>query len=160
MTIQRSILITLFIVGVLGRFSVALAAIPEYSVETIPEYDAVFERTMGWTGGDGVYSVGLGKDVTLWLFSDTWIGPVVNGRHKDAVLVNNTVAIQKGPVPLKNNVEFYWGKAEDGKPEALIKPADELIVTYVCNAMDFWQMAKDARIYRPRFLRIKYEIPH
>lgn len=124
MGIRRFAFVTPFIAGVLGGLSVALAAVPKYSVETVPEYDAVFERTMGWTGGDGVYSVGLGKDVTLWLFSDTWIGPVVAGGHKDATLVHNTVAIQRGAVPSKDNVKFYWGKAEDSKPEALIKPDD------------------------------------
>ena len=25
--------------------------------------------------------------------------------------------------------------------------------------MDFWQMVKDARIYLPRFLRIKFDAP-
>ena len=33
---------------------------------------------------------------TLWLFSDTWVGKVRDGRRTDATLVNNTVAVQEG----------------------------------------------------------------
>jgi len=102
----------------------ALWAQPEFSVETIGEYDAVFERRKGWTGGDGVYSVPLADDVTLWLFSDTWLGDVVEGRHKNAKLVNNTIAIQHGREPTKENVKFYWRTTREDKPEAFIKPAD------------------------------------
>ena len=53
--------------------------------------------------------------------------------------------------------EKYFCYAAKGHPE--ISAQDELIVTYVCNSMDFWQMVKDARIYRPRFLRIKFDVP-
>ena len=47
MTVRRLVFVTPFIAGVLGGLSVALAAVPKYSVETVPEYDAVFERTVG-----------------------------------------------------------------------------------------------------------------
>jgi len=29
-------------------------------------------------------------------------------------------------------------------------------VSYVCNSTDFWKMAADARIYRPKFIRIEF----
>jgi hypothetical protein len=32
---------------------------------------------------------------------------------------------------------------------------DELIVTYFVNSTDFWQVAKDARLYWPRFVRVR-----
>ena len=50
----------------------------------------------------------------------------------------------------------YFCYAAKAHPE--ISREDELMVTYVCNSTDFWQMAKDARIYRPRFLRIKLDV--
>jgi len=112
----------LCLLGAFARLSPALAV--NISIQTVPEYDTAFERTDGWTGADGAYSVALAKDITLWLFSDTWVGPVVDGRHKGATMVNNSVAIQRGPRPTKDNVKFYWGKGENAKPEALIKPAD------------------------------------
>jgi hypothetical protein len=50
----------------------------------------------------------------------------------------------------------YFCYAAKAHPE--ISKEDELIVTYVCNSMDFWQMAKDTRIYRPRFLRVRFDV--
>src|SRR5262245_40490953 len=32
----------------------------------------LFERTSGWIGADGAFSVSLSDDRSLWLFSDTW----------------------------------------------------------------------------------------
>jgi len=118
----RAIFVTGAAILVISGF--ACRAETGYSVETIAEYDAVFAREDGWTGGDAVYSVGLAKDVTLWLFGDTWVGPVVEGRHEGAKLVNNSVAIQRGEQPSKSGVKFYWGTGEQGKPEAFVKPAD------------------------------------
>ena len=37
--------------------------------------------------------------------------------------------------------------------------ADEIIVTYVANSLDFAKMADDARLYRPRFLRVRFREP-
>ena len=34
---------------------------------------------------------------------------------------------------------------------------NELLISYVCNSFDFWKMAADTRIYRPRFIRIKFK---
>src|SRR5436190_10203176 len=36
-----------------------------------PEWDRLFQNTNGWIGADGNYSVPLGNDRVLWLFSDT-----------------------------------------------------------------------------------------
>jgi hypothetical protein len=34
--------------------------------------------------------------------------------------------------------------------------ADELIITYVANSTDFDKVAADTRLYRPRFLRVRF----
>jgi len=94
------------------------------SVERMPQYDALFSRQQGWTGADGAYTVALDDETTLWLFSDTWIGPVVDGKHKDATMVNNSVALQKGKDPNTASVDFFWGSGPDGRPKALVEPAD------------------------------------
>jgi hypothetical protein len=96
----------------------------KYSVETIPQYDALFTREKGWTGADGAYSLPLSDTVTLWLYGDTWIGNVVKGRHKDATMVSNTIALQSGKDPSTATVKFFWQTAKDGKPAAFITPAD------------------------------------
>ena len=46
--------------------------------------------------------------------------------------------------------------AAKGHPELSIAP-NELIVTYVANSTDFYKMAADARLYRPRFIRVRFE---
>jgi hypothetical protein len=97
----------------------------EYSVEPLPEYDALFCKTEGWTGADGAYTVALVDDVTLWLYSDTWIGDVIDGKHKDATMINNTIALQRDKEPATTSVKFFWQTTKDGKPAAFIRPAHE-----------------------------------
>ncbi|MEJ2728837.1 MAG: DUF4185 domain-containing protein [Deltaproteobacteria bacterium] len=94
------------------------------AVQTLPQYDALFSNEDGWTGGDGAYSVALDQHTIAWFFGDTWIGQIKNGRHVNATLVNNTVAIQHGRRPPEAEVDFYWGRADDGSPAALIRPVD------------------------------------
>lgn len=59
----------------------------------LPGHDAAFENKSGWTGADGAYSVAISDDIILWLFGDTWVGEVQNGRHVNADLINNSIAI-------------------------------------------------------------------
>ncbi len=92
----------------------ASAPLPKYSVEPLPEYDALFTRTEGWTGADAVYSVALADEVTLWLYGDTWIGDIVDGKHKGAKMVNNTIALQQGKDPATISVEFFWQTTKEG----------------------------------------------
>lgn len=56
--------------------------------------------------------------------------------------------------------EADWDKrifcyAAKGHSVLSAKP-DELIITYIANSSDFFQMASDARLYRPRFLKLKF----
>jgi hypothetical protein len=46
--------------------------------------------------------------------------------------------------------------AAKGHPELSAAP-DELIITYVANSTDFYKMAADARLYRPRFIRVRFK---
>jgi Domain of unknown function (DUF4185) len=64
-------------------------------VTPAPEFESQFQRTQGWTGADGTYSVPL-DDGTLWLFSDTFFGQVEEGRRVDAKMVNNSLVVQDG----------------------------------------------------------------
>lgn len=84
-------------------------------------WSGAFERAEGWTGGDGCSTVALSGGRVLWLFSDSTIGPVREGRHAPGtVVVNNAVAVGgagRGPL------EFAWGAGE--KPRAMFTPAGE-----------------------------------
>ncbi len=119
----RSFIIGLVLVTGLP-FGCASASLPKYSVEPLPEYNALFYNEKGWTGADGSYSVALSDSATLWLYSDTWIGDIVNGKHKNATMVNNSIALQRGKGPSTATVKFYWRRTEEGKPEAFVRPAD------------------------------------
>ncbi len=87
------------------------------------DYEKAFRRTSGWTGGDGTYSVPLGKGKTMWLFGDTLIDDVLpSGAHtKDTIMINNSIAIQDGHEP--SNIEFLTGGTEK-KPDSFFKPPD------------------------------------
>jgi len=83
-----------------------------------PEWDALFQRDSGWIGADGAYSIPLTADTTLWLFSDTFVGKVKDGKRLDACMINNSLALQRGT----NQPEFFYGTTADGKPASFIKP--------------------------------------
>lgn len=87
------------------------------------ELDALFQRTEGWVGGDGVFSVALNAQRTLWLFSDTWVGKIADGKRSKVTLVNNTVGVQEGH-GAQAKIDFTVRTGADGKPTALIKPSD------------------------------------
>ena len=102
----------------------ACSTAPNIAVEALPQYDALFSNQEGWTGADGAYSVALSHSIIAWFFGDTLIGQVENGRHVNATLVNNTVAIQLGKDAATSKMDFTFGRAADGQPLALIRPDD------------------------------------
>jgi hypothetical protein len=95
------------------------------------EWDAAFSRSEGWTGGDVAGTVDLGDGRTLWMFGDSWIGKVSDGRHApDARLINNSIAIQtqpaarRGQTPAPADLQFYWGPGDDQQhPTPWLVPA-------------------------------------
>jgi hypothetical protein len=87
------------------------------------EMNALFQRRDGWIGADGNYSVPLWQGKTLWLFSDTWVGKIDNGKRVDATIVNNSAAVQEG-VGKEAKVRFFVRRQAEGKPAALISPAN------------------------------------
>jgi hypothetical protein len=91
--------------------------------EPAPEWDAKFVGSEGWIGGDGVYSAPLGRDRVLWLFGDSFVGSVKDGRRVGAVMVNNAVAVQAGR-GAEASLRFITGKTTDGKPSAIFTPTD------------------------------------
>ena len=96
----------------------ASGAAAEPAGKAAPEWDALFQRESGWIGADGVYSIPLTGDTTLWLFSDTFVGKVKDGKRLDARMINNSIALQRGT----NQPEFFYGTAADGQPASFIKP--------------------------------------
>ncbi len=96
-----------------------------------PEWSALFDRTSGWTGADGIYSIPLDGDErpgsatsTFFTFSDTFIGEVnaADERVGGSTLVNNTMGLLEGSQPDPANMDFYWRTAVGGAPRAQVTP--------------------------------------
>lgn len=102
-----------------------------FTAEAAPEWTALMERTSGWFGADGIFSIPLdGKEAqnikdkqTLFIFSDTYIGEVENGVPKPgSVMVNNTTAWLTGNEPVKSNIDFEFNTDDTGKPKSYFIP--------------------------------------
>jgi len=111
--------------------SAAEATVPP--VRSDESWNAVFDRRDGWTGADVAGSVDLGDGRILWLFGDTWIGSIRDGkRMPGSRMVNNSIAVhakdKTAPwnAPDPQAVRFYWGANHaDGQPTAWVVPSGE-----------------------------------
>jgi hypothetical protein len=112
----------------------AQADIVKYSGVAAPAWTAMFERTSGWTGADGVYtfpmsgndSFGSGAtEGTFWIFSDTFVGDVdPNTMHRlpGTVMVHNTSATMQGDVPGDGVIDFHVRTDTDGAATSMVAP--------------------------------------
>ena len=88
-----------------------------FTVEEAPEWTALFKRTGGWYGGDGIFFIPTnGKenepptDTTnnLIIFSDTMIKDSTDSANGMGVMLHNTVALLRGKSPEKDRLSFHW----------------------------------------------------
>jgi hypothetical protein len=101
-----------------------------WAVSSDPGWNAVFDRTDGWTGADAAGSVDLGDGRTLWLFGDTWISKIRDGKRlPGARMVNNSIAVhatnraEPWRPPDPHSVQFLWGALDkEGHPTAWLVP--------------------------------------
>lgn len=100
----------------------ACQTFPQFTVEPLPRYEALFQHPSGWTGGDGAYSTGLGSNRFLWLFGDTLVGEVRKDRRIISGMVPNSIAIQTGNEPQAASIDFF----PDGGSAPFLKPEDGL----------------------------------
>jgi hypothetical protein len=103
----------------------------EYTVERAPEWTALFKRSKGWFGGDGIFAIpfsgvdGLTDDSVLFLFSDTMVGEI---KIKDGKLapgykmVNNSVMILNGEEPVAERSHFLIKETKSEDPTTLFVP--------------------------------------
>jgi len=105
-----------------------------FTSEPSPEWTALMERTSGWFGADGIFSIPLdgiedqqNKDKkTLFIFSDTYIGEVKNNvPQSDNVMVNNSIAWMYGNLPEKSAITFENNKDKNGYPISYFIPHNE-----------------------------------
>jgi hypothetical protein len=102
-----------------------------FTSEPAPEWTSLMERTSGWFGADGIFSIPLdGKEdqlvkdkKTLFIFSDTYIGEVKNNVPQSGnVMVNNTIAWMSGNIPEKSAIFFEYNKDKNGNPVSYFVP--------------------------------------
>ena len=101
---------------------VSCQTFPRFAVEPLPRYEALFEPRSGWTGGDGAYSAALGSNRFLWLFGDTLVGEVRDGRRIIAGMVPNSIGIQMGNEAEAASIHFF----PDGGSTPFLKPEEGL----------------------------------
>ncbi|MGZ4279350.1 MAG: hypothetical protein ACXVFK_18125 [Solirubrobacteraceae bacterium] len=82
-------------------------------------FDAAWARGGdGWTGGDGATSVALPDGREVWLFGDSFLGPLDGTTRLDSPLVNNTMVVDDGAC----STTLYGGTP--AAPAALVTPPD------------------------------------
>ncbi len=116
------------------------------------DWDKIFTRSEGWTGADGAGTVTLPDGRLLWMFGDTWIGRVEQGKHAaGSKLVSITLGIHPLPAdpgtpPPAESVEFAWGQPnEAGQPTAWLTPDPEIAGS---RKTWFWPMGGGAVVPR------------
>ncbi len=107
---------------------------PPPTVSAAPEWTDLFFRTSGWFGADGIFSIpldgiefpdsaGQAGQENLLVFSDTYVGEVLDGRPLPGhAMVNNSAAILRGVVPGKDRIDFFIRTDEAGRPTSLFEP--------------------------------------
>jgi hypothetical protein len=102
----------------------AAGSLPQVvKAEPDAKLNAKFRQTDGWLGADGSFSVRVSDTRTLWLFSDTWVGTVRDGKRKPETMVNNTVGVMDG-AGAGAKVSFHIQKDDRGKHVAIFTPPD------------------------------------
>ncbi len=99
----------------------AAAAAPDrFHVMGWKAADRLFRGDPFWVGGDGAYSVDLGKNRILWMFGDSLIDPTGSHSRKkaDVKMIGNSIAIQTGRNPGTAKMRFYWKTGPDHSPGA------------------------------------------
>lgn len=66
----------------------------------------LFPKKDHWLGADAAYTVLLPNGKTIWLFGDTFLGSVDDGRGFER-FIDNSIGVTKGPPPFKNP-KYIW----------------------------------------------------
>lgn len=106
-----------------------------FTAKAAPKWTALMERSSGWFAADGIFTIPLdGNETqgdpnkkTLFIFSDTYVGEVKNGKPKPGnLMVNNSMAWMKGNHPKERAISFTYNKSKDGTPVSYFSPSNEL----------------------------------
>lgn len=96
-----------------------------------PQWQGMLTRYHGWIGADGVYAVAMngveapGKSdstTTMFWFSDTILGDIVDDSLQKWDMVNNSIGYMKGAIPDTGKMEFFVRHDAKGKPLSVFTP--------------------------------------
>jgi hypothetical protein len=102
-----------------------------FSVSPAEEWTALFKRSQGWFGGDGIFAIPFSgvdtnqshTDSILFLFSDTMVGDITDGKLKPGyVMINNSCMVLKGRQPKVEDARFLVNRNSDKNPAPLFIP--------------------------------------
>lgn len=102
-----------------------------FTVQEATDWTALFNRQHGWFGADGIFAIpfngvdtlSANNDSTMFVFSDTMLGDIVNGKlQPNYKMIHNSVAYIKGTVPGEQSTHFVWDSTKDGNAESLFIP--------------------------------------
>jgi hypothetical protein len=77
-----------------------------------------------WLGGDDAYSIDLGQGRVLWLFGDSFVATSGARSRREATMIRNSVAIQKGYDPSTASIHFYWREVDGAPASFFAQPGD------------------------------------
>lgn len=127
-TLWFALVVSALLCGARGAFGQML------EVERAEDWEALFWRTSGWTGADGIYSIplsgddsrgGIASTDTLFVFSDTFIGEVTpyDTRLRGTQIVNNTLAVLPAGDASADRIRFFWRMDGNGNAASVFVPA-------------------------------------
>lgn len=103
--------------------------------KSAPRWQGMLTRYHGWLGADGIYAVAMNgvaapgqadSTESLFWFSDTILGDIVDDSLQNWNMVHNSVGLMKGGVPDTNNMQFYVPHDAQGKPLSVFTPSTPL----------------------------------
>ena len=101
------------------------AAQPAQRLEAVQrdaQWARAFTRSDGWTNGDIGHSLPIPGGRTLWLFGDSFAGPVRDGKHVpgESTMVRGAIAWHETPAPGEppRNIQFALAEPWGGVAEA------------------------------------------
>lgn len=131
---KLELLIFLHFIFVIISSPIYSQSIYSFTSEAAPDWTRLFERTEGWFGGDGIFTIPLNGDErimqkgarTLFIFSDTYVGDVQDGKPLPGnKMVHNSVAYLDGIEPVEERMNFVINKSALGNPLSYFNPTNE-----------------------------------
>lgn len=107
-----------FISGIISAQNEILSELERFEIEEID--NSFFKNDKYWRGADGAATIDLENGKILWLFSDTFIDTAGTGLRSNAVMINNSLAIQDGNELEKSKLSFYW-KEKGNQPKSFFE---------------------------------------